>query len=286
VQEVAGDRAVSVALGVASEGSNYHSLAWAPDSENLAFVSFAGLPPGSDYKLSLFSLDEEESRLVYESEDSIAGMKWSPDGNSLAVVEGERLLLVHLDGGDDVVVEDGVALFPLSGNGLAWSPDGHRLICPVAVGQASELHVVEVSTLEETVLWPNSDARMAFIPSWSPDGQRIAILKGRYLVVDPSEERVSLIVVDADGSHPMEMDLAGEAFELGTELLWSPDGTQLAAMSRRGTAVDVWVMPVEAVTARQLTQTGNVQKIIRWTTDGEAVLISTWEAIEVIPVGS
>jgi len=164
-------------------------------------------------------------------------MKWSPDGDSLAAVDGEKLLVIHVDGNREILIGERVGLPPLSGNGLAWSPDGHRLICPLAVGQASELHVVEVSTLEETVLWPNSDARMAFIPSWSPDGERIAILKGRYLVDNPSEERVSLIVVDADGWHPVEIDLPGAAFELGTELLWCPDGGRLATVLRSGGCV-------------------------------------------------
>jgi len=284
VQEVEGDRVIPVVLE--SEGSNYHSLGWAPDGGTLASISFEGLPPGRDYEVSLFSLAAEESTVLYEGADSIRGMRWAPGGDSLAVVDGDRLHLVGLNGSHEVLLEEDVALHPLSGNGLTWSPDGHRLVFPVSVGEPRELRVLELSTLEEKVLWPNSDGRAAFIPSWSLDGQRIAILKGRYLVDNPSEERVSLVVLDADGSHPMEMDLAGAAFELGTELLWSPDGTQLATTLRSGAEVDVWLMPVEGGTPRQLTETGTVQKIIRWTTDGEAVLISTWEAIEVILVGS
>jgi Tol biopolymer transport system component len=202
------------------------------------------------------------------------------------VVDGDSLHLAGLNGSHDLLIEEGVALHPLSGNGLTWSPDDHRLVFPASVGEARELHVLELFTLEDKVLWPNADDGATFIPSWSPDGQRIAILKGRYLVDDPSEERVSLIVVDADGSHPMEIDLAGAAFELGTELLWSSDGTQLAAMLRSGAEIDVWVMRVEAGTVRHLTETGDVQKIIGWSADGGAVLISTWHAIEAVPVGS
>lgn len=286
VEAVEGDRVIPVALGRESEGINYHSLAWAPDSGKLAFVSYVGLPPGSDYKLSLFSLDGEARRVLYESEDSIVGMKWSPAGDSLAVVDAEKLSLAHLDGSDDVLIEEGVALLPLSDNGLDWSPDGQRLVCPLALEEATELHIIEVSTSEETVVWPNSDARVAFIPSWFPDGERIAILRGRHLVDDSSEENVDLIVLDADGSNPVEIDLPGAAFELGADLLWSPDGTQLATTLRIGTEVDVWLIPVDGGALRQLTDGGDIQKIIGWTPDGDAVLISTWDAIEAIPVGS
>ncbi len=285
-QEVAGNSSVPVELSAEGGGSNYHSLAWGPDSQSLAFVSFAGLPPGSDYKVSLFSIAAGESTVLYEAEGSIRAIKWAPGGDSLAVADGDRLHLVDVNGSHHVLVGEGVALPPLSANGLTWSPDGHRLVYPVSDSGPHELHVIELSTLEEKVLWPNSDGTAAFIPSWSPNGQRIAILKGRYLVESPSEERVGLIVVDADGSHPMEMDLAGAAFELATELLWSPDGTQLAAVLRRGADVDVWLMRVEAGTARQLTETGDVQKIIGWSADGAAVLISTWQTIEAVSIGS
>lgn len=286
LQDVEGDGTIPVALGSESESINYHSLAWALDSEKLAFVSFEGLPPGADYRLSLFSLDEGRSTVLYEGEESITGMKWSPEGNSLAAVDGDKLRVVRLNGSHDVLLEEGVALAPLSANGLAWSPDGRKLVCPVSIGDASELHVIDVSTSEEEVLWPNSDARVTFIPSWSLDGQRIAIVKGRYLVGDPSEENVGLIVLDADGSNPVQVDVPGTAFELGADLLWSPDGAQVATILRSGTAVDVWLIEVEGGTARQLTESGDIQKIIRWAADGEAVLTSTWEVIEVIPVGS
>jgi len=289
-QDIEGREVIPVALSQQAEASegeaiSYHSWAWAPDSQNLGFISFEGLPPGSNYKLWLFNVETRLASTLYQSQGLIDAVKWSPDSKSLAVVEEGRLLLVRLDGSRQMLIEEGVVTYPLSGNALAWSPDGRWLLYPaLATGEAREVRVIEISTGQAKVLWSNSEEGVAFIPSWRSDGGRIAILRGRYLLSEPSQEEVRVILVDPDGSDAVVKECDHVAFKLGTSLLWSPDATQLATIVRRGEATDIWLIPAEEGKPQQITDTGNIRTLIKWMSDGRGLVLSTGETIETVPI--
>ncbi|HEY5472936.1 MAG TPA: hypothetical protein VIK32_07065, partial [Candidatus Limnocylindrales bacterium] len=108
-------------------------------------------------------------RRMYEGKIGLIGQEvsppaWSPDGSSIAVATGERLIVVSADSGEQrVAIDDRVLAF-------AWSPDGGRFAYVAPQGNSSHLLVVHAdggSALEV------SKGPIGSAPDWSPDGNRI-----------------------------------------------------------------------------------------------------------------
>ncbi len=102
----------------------------------------------------------------------------------------------------------------------SWSPDGSRLLA-VQVERSRGTEDLFVLSPGGTVI-RRIATRVASIARWSPDGTRIAFMRGR-----------DLMVVGADGSR---LHVAARRALAATSLTWSPDGTRLAI----GTRIDGW----------------------------------------------
>jgi Tol biopolymer transport system component len=168
---------------------------------------------------------------------------WSPDGSKLA-------FLSDRSGDWDVWVmnADGSGQRRLAGNvGLdcapAWSPDGQRFAWESHVAGLSTIWVCDADGRNSRPLFPpgkpvaqipfntsEPPTMIAFSdnscylrnPAWSPDSKRIA-----------AAGIFNVIVADADGSRLLE----AIHWMMGlSELVWSPDGTQLAGTMRTGPA--------------------------------------------------
>jgi Tol biopolymer transport system component len=88
----------------------------------------------------------------------------------------------------------------------------------------SEIYVMNADGSNETRLTntPESYAKiLATSPDWSPDGKRIAYLKG--IDVDTGRTDRDIYVINADGSNPSSLTTVEQS-----TIAWSPDGTKIA----------------------------------------------------------
>jgi Tol biopolymer transport system component len=119
--------------------------------------------------------------------------------------------------------------------GADWSPHGTRLAYFESSYEAPAvdgIYVLDVQTRRTTRLTRCRDrCNLQNDLDWSPDGTKIAF------DVNERSGRDRIIVMDADGSHPVTLSTG--AVELASHPSWSPDGTRIAFSGvRRGTSGD------------------------------------------------
>ena len=154
---------------------------------------------------------------------------WSPDGRTIVFVSWR-------DGNGEVYAMDANGSGPrnLTQNPAkdvrpAWSPDGrsiafvssrdrHQRMQPGlrTPPEQSDIYVMNADGSRKRNL--TRDRASDDLPTWSPDGRRIAFLHGR------GRGRGQLYVVNADGSGLRNLGrIAGPAL-FASQLVWSPDG--------------------------------------------------------------
>jgi Tol biopolymer transport system component/imidazolonepropionase-like amidohydrolase len=138
----------------------------------------------------------------------------------------------------------------------AASPDGRTIVIdllgalwtlPIDGGRARR------------ILDDGDDARL---PSWSPDGTRIAFQAYR-------DNTWNVWTIGADGSGPRR-ETAGPFDD--REPHWSPDGTRLAFSSDRSGSYDIWILTLATGGVRQLTSNAANDSMPAWSPDGREVV--------------
>ena len=109
-------------------------------------------------------------------------------------------------------------------SGLAFAPDGHRLVCVVSEppkGGPPETHLwmldVASGEFRQLTFSPKSDSS----PRWSPDGRTLAFLSNR-------GERMQIYLLRMDGGEAVPLTSGKNA---AGQFRWSPDGTEIAFLS-------------------------------------------------------
>ncbi|MEP6621393.1 MAG: DPP IV N-terminal domain-containing protein [bacterium] len=196
----------------------------------------------------------------------------SPDARKVAyVVRGEVFASSAKDGGEAARV----TMTPGSEEQLAWAPDSRRLAYASDRDGAWHLFLHDFGARTETQLTHGAENDVT--PRWSPDGRRIAFVRGakelHVLDVAAGTERR---VASASLSRPPFVDERGIA--------WSPDGRWLAYVSGSGAKqfTNVFIVAADGSTApRQASWLPNSSGGgLSWSSDGTFITLSSGQRTE------
>ena len=211
---------------------------WSPDGQRLVF----GVEPRSG---DLWTRPVDGGDPVRIAEDVRAGLVehlscWSPDGSWVAFVrsgpDGEDIWKMPVSGGDAVQVTRGGYVSGFA-SGLSWSPDGKTIAFNSDMSGQAEVWTVPADGGEpDRVTTLGATAHMEF----SPDGQTIAFTS------EASGNWSIWTIPSSGGTAEVLIDFTAHCWGPS----WSPDGTQLAFVSRGepagGTTWYVWILSVES----------------------------------------
>ena len=167
-----GERSVYVAERDGSNaqpvsGNGYAAVpSWSPDMKWLAFVRGEATRPRV-WNLWLRNLSTGAlQRHTFHRSGQVWGASWFPDGRSLCYSHEDQLVISHLDGREDIVIDT-----PRAGRLVrtpAVSPDGRRVVFQVF---KDGVWLLDVPTRKMQRILGDRTAEEF---SWAPDGSQIA----------------------------------------------------------------------------------------------------------------
>jgi uncharacterized protein YjdB len=195
-----------------------------PDGTQLVFAVSQTTPMG-ELQNDLYIVNRNGMNMRWLTR--YAGMEdqpqWSPDGSKI-------LFRADIDGRQDLFVinVDGTGLTNLTRfipdamndkRDPAWSPDGTRIVFIGAMNSNHKVWTIDANGSNARQI--TSDAGFDMMPTFSPDGQKIAFV--RYNTVNRSNGD-DIMIVSSQGGTAVRLELAGDQ----RAPAWSPDGHYIA----------------------------------------------------------
>jgi TolB protein len=263
----------------------------------IAFVSTRDDPanPFLGAEIYLMAENGENQRRITANADGDGLPVLSPDGKTIVFdsnrlrAEGEPLntsdlFLMNTDGTEQAWLT--------RGSSATWSPDGksvafHRSASgtglpikpdPGAATFDSDIFVANVDDVLAGVAGPrnltNSPAAIDDDADWSPDGERIAFTSHDVNDNHMNSVTAEIYVMNADGSGGPPVRLTNNVEEERAPA-WSPDGSRIAFMCRRGGSdFEICVMNADGTDQVQLTDNTVLDATVSWSPDGGQLAFS------------
>jgi serine/threonine protein kinase len=198
----------------------FFNVAWSPDSRNIAFLKSFPMPNGERYtEIFVRSLEDSSERQITFDKKIIDDFCWTPTdeivynstrGGNLALwaipARGGTPAQVTLGGGSD--------RFP------RVSRNGRRL---VYVNESETSNLWRVSLADGQINQLTFEEAYLYLPSYAPDGARIAFYHGEQF----ETWRSGVVISNRDGADasPVTLSLAG--YHARALVRWTPDGKSM-----------------------------------------------------------
>jgi len=239
------------------------SVAWAPDSQRIAFLSDA--EKAGQLQLYISDLGGPAKKLT-NVKGLLATPRWSPDGKTIAVLFTENatraagpLVAETPETGEikDVFFEQRLALVDATSGEFRqispadmyvyeydWSPDDARFAVIAAHGNGdNNWYIAQLYTLDADVLGLMKSIHKPPLqianPAWSPDGKKIAFIAG--LMSDEPSVGGDIYTIAATGGEAT--NVTPEMKATANWLAWTPEGKIVFGESVEGDAAVATVDP-------------------------------------------
>jgi eukaryotic-like serine/threonine-protein kinase len=237
-QAVEWKNAKNIQLTASSGLYGYPSLS--PDGNSFVYAYFDG--KNRDIYLQRIG-GKTQIKLTKDSDENSTMPVFSPDGKYIAFrsERGSRGIFVMEETGENPRRISDIGFHP------SWSPDGTKIVVSdraAAVHTAhstpnSLLWVIDVKTGEKQRLETKGDAIM---PSWSPDGSRIA-----FWYISSQGALGNIATIPATGGDPV---IVTDDPKSDWNPVWSPDGKYLYFSSNRKGNMNLWRVAIDQKTGK------------------------------------
>jgi Tol biopolymer transport system component len=156
---------------------------WSPDSKSFAVTAAHGAGDANWYVAQIYTLGLSDPKLtpVYKPHWQIAEPRWSPDGKSIAFIEGIMsdegstggdIFVVPASGGNARDVTPGIAASP---SGIFWTKTGgDKILFTEVIDGESGISSVDLGSGKISKLWSGPESLTV---SLSADGENSAALR-------------------------------------------------------------------------------------------------------------
>jgi Tol biopolymer transport system component len=192
------------------------SPSWSPDSKRIAYECYVDGPTEDIAEWNGPHFTEEAADICAVDVDGRNQIRltkeagadhyplWSPSGKQIVYTRDDGIYVMGVDGNNQRRLVRIVGMRNLTDIGVAWSPDGSRLLFSACLQSFDrrDIYLVDANTGALTNLTSQSDSYNAG-PAWTLNGEKVVFWSataGLAACFPDVRSRIRLKVVNADGS--------------------------------------------------------------------------------------